>query len=68
MRGKAFTYKESLRQHERKHTGELPYKCEEDGCGKAFRSMARHRVSHVDDRLFECGYRDAIMRVPCRGT
>jgi len=47
--GKKYAKKWMIREHEAGHTGALPFKCEEEGCGKDFkdfRLFKAHKRSH----------------------
>ncbi|KAJ3337417.1 hypothetical protein HDU93_001117 [Gonapodya sp. JEL0774] len=53
--GKRFIQRHALVVHERTHTGERPYKC--DNCGVGFvdsSSLARHLRSHTGVRPYRC--------------
>ncbi|KAG1443375.1 hypothetical protein G6F55_012694 [Rhizopus delemar] len=48
-----FTRSEHLARHERKHTGEKPYKCIIEGCDRRFSrfdNMMQHTQTHVKER------------------
>jgi len=55
---KRFTRPSSLQTHMYSHTGEKPYACEVDGCGRHFSvvsNLRRHRKVHKGDRLSDHG-------------
>ncbi|KAG5682424.1 hypothetical protein PVAND_011777 [Polypedilum vanderplanki] len=54
---KTFTTKYFLKKHRRLHTGEYPYHCEVEGCGKMFhfqQSYHKHLLYHSDAKPYEC--------------
>ncbi|XP_076153602.1 uncharacterized protein LOC143136813 [Alosa pseudoharengus] len=53
--GKSFTYKGALLSHQRVHSNERPFLC--DDCGKSFLykgALEQHRMTHSDERPFLC--------------
>lgn len=55
---KRFTRPSSLQTHMYSHTGEKPYACEVDGCGRHFSvvsNLRRHRKVHKGDHLSDHG-------------
>lgn len=55
---KRFTRPSSLQTHMYSHTGEKPYACEADGCGRHFSvvsNLRRHRKVHKTDRSSDHG-------------
>lgn len=55
---KRFTRPSSLQTHMYSHTGEKPYACEVDGCGRHFSvvsNLRRHRKVHKGDRASDQG-------------
>lgn len=55
---KRFTRPSSLQTHMYSHTGEKPYACEVEGCGRHFSvvsNLRRHRKVHKGDRMSDPG-------------
>lgn len=55
---KRFTRPSSLQTHMYSHTGEKPYACEAEGCGRHFSvvsNLRRHRKVHKSDRASDHG-------------
>eukprot|EP00095_Tigriopus_kingsejongensis_P005837 snap_masked-scaffold425_size175135-processed-gene-0.17 protein:Tk05837 transcript:snap_masked-scaffold425_size175135-processed-gene-0.17-mRNA-1 annotation:"zinc finger protein glis3-like" len=56
---KPFNAKYKLLTHMRVHTKEKPYKCEHEGCDRAFARLENRKIhfrSHTGDKPFSCKY------------
>ncbi|KAH7709713.1 zinc finger protein, partial [Aphelenchoides avenae] len=69
---KSYSYAETLKYHERKHTGERPYVCGYEGCDKTYIHadiLRGHERTHTGERPFVCefeGCDKAFTNASCR--
>jgi len=52
-----FSTRFSLKRHQKKHTGERPFKCKFQSCGRAFAeksTLKRHMRTHTGEKPFRC--------------
>jgi len=55
---KSYTRPANLKNHQRQHTDERPFRCGFSGCGKSFprnNDKKRHEKIHRTERAFKCG-------------
>ena len=51
---KAFITQSDLTKHVRTHSGEKPYRCDHEGCGKVYTTAHHLKVCFEDKLIFAC--------------
>ena len=66
-----FATNSALEVHASTHTGERPYACGHEGCGKRFSesgSITAHKRTHTGDQPFACDHEGCGMRFSTSGS